>query len=142
MNAKEPLIKSKNYECRADKCSASANNSGGCATPKVEFWHPTILNQRFPNKVFIFSVAFTASSLVMADNVRSAIFFSTSVINQIRFVLLVNRNKKTFAFICVMHMDVRMPQAQDAHDCMEQLPKIGVLFLFPSIRPNYATTKH
>ena len=47
MNAKEPLIKSKNDERRADKRSASADNSGGYATPKVEFWHPTGLNQSF-----------------------------------------------------------------------------------------------
>ena len=48
-STKEPLVKSKKYERRADKRSASADNSGGCATPKVEFWHPTRLNQRFFN---------------------------------------------------------------------------------------------
>ena len=32
--------------------SASADNPGGCATPKVEFWHPARLNQMFPNMVF------------------------------------------------------------------------------------------
>ena len=50
---KELLIKSKNYERRADKRSASADNSGGCATPKVEFWHPTRLNQSFLNFLLI-----------------------------------------------------------------------------------------
>jgi len=30
---------------RADKCNASADYSGGCATPKVEFWHPACLNK-------------------------------------------------------------------------------------------------
>ena len=44
-STKEPLVKSKKYERRADKRSASADNSGGCATPKVEFWHPIRLNQ-------------------------------------------------------------------------------------------------
>ena len=34
---REPLIKSKNCDCRADKCSASADNFGGCAT----LIHPT-----------------------------------------------------------------------------------------------------
>jgi len=52
--AREPLIKSKNYERRAPKLnfgrSASADNFGGCATPKVEFWHPARLNQSFLEK--------------------------------------------------------------------------------------------
>ena len=48
--SREGLIKSKNYECRADKCSASANNSGGCAT----FIHPTILNQGFPKQFWFY----------------------------------------------------------------------------------------
>ena len=43
--------KSKNYERRVDKRSASADNSGGCATPNVKFWHPTRLNQSSPNSL-------------------------------------------------------------------------------------------